>query len=317
MMKRDTVKPEAAKATPGAKIKRMFTRPDGRLRTGWLLLGTLILYRAASLLVRLLLNGAFARLFSAWNVNAGNVHRAPGWAQTVYAWHGSFVTVVVCLVTAFAALCLRKLWIGTAKIRASFREGFVPALVGAGIAVVSAIIFVIADSMRMEWPLSKPHISWGLFVMLPVTLLTTACEELFTKCVVFDGIAARLKKSWAFMLSAFVFFLFNGGYAGTVTSGVNVLLMGFVCCALYDVRGLWAASLFRGMWSYASVFLAGFGTSGAAQSVYALYGVSENWLTGGDGGMIYGLWMTVILAGMLAWLKRGIFEKLKKRIVRK
>ena len=324
MMKKDVKKPSAAK-TPRVektkisltqKIKNAFIRPQGGLRTGWLLLCALILCRGVSYGLRIGLNAAFARLFSAWRVNASNIHLAPRWAQTVYSWHASAITVAVCLATAAMSLLLRRWWLGRRKIEAGIGPGLAAAAVGAGVAVVSAILFVIMDSVRPEWSLTAPVFSASVLVMLPVTLITAFSEELFTKCVVFDGIAGRWGRAWACAVSTILFFLFNGGYVGTVISAVNVLLMGVVCCLLYGRYGLWAASLFRGAWSYVSVFVAGFDATGAVRSVYALYGVSETWLTGGDGGLIYGLWMTFILAGMAAWMAR---EKLSAagRIVKK
>ena len=80
---------------------------------------------------------------------------------------------------------------------------------------------------------------------------------------------------------------------------------------LYEKYGLWAAALFRGAWSYVSVFIVGFGAVNAAGSVYALYGVSETWLTGGDGGMIYGVLMTAVLIGMAVWMERKALAKVR------
>lgn len=279
---------------------------NGRLRAGWLLLCAVIACRGLSYLIRLGLNAAFASLFSAWRVNAGNIHFAPRWAQAIYSWHGSFITAVVCLAGIALSIALRRLWTGNKQpIRRNFREASMPAALGAGIALISALIFLLADSMRPEWPLSQPHISFGVLLMLPVTLLTALSEEMFSKYVVFDGVSGRSGRLWAYVSSILVFFLFNGGYSGTAASGINVLLMGVVGCMLYEERGLWASVLFRGLWSYVSVFIVGFGAAGAAQSVFRLYSVSEKWLTGGDGGMIYGLWMTAALLAVILMMRRG------------
>ena len=55
-------------------------------------------------------------------------------------------------------------------------------------------------------------------------------------------------------------------------------------------------------WSFATVFLLGFG--GGEASLLRFYGVSETLLTGGDAGPVYGLYLTIILALALVWLYR-------------
>ena len=82
-------------------------------------------------------------------------------------------------------------------------------------------------------------------------------------------------------------------------SALNVLLMGWLCCLLYERRGLWSAVFFRWAWSTVNVFVLGFG--GQSASVYRLYGVSEVLMTGGDAGPAYGLWTTLLLTGVIVW----------------
>jgi len=303
-------RPERAKRSPSKGIMNVFVTPDG-VRAGWILLCAVAMYRLVNYGLRLGLNTYFAHLFSVWHVNGTNIHRAPRWAQLIWSWHGSIITVVVCAVCICLSLVMRGWWLKKRRAAADFRQGLAWAGVGAGIAAAAAALFVLFDSMRLEWPLTEPVFSVNIVMMLPVTLFTAFAEELFAKGVVFDLAADRMKRLWAYVISAVVFFLFNGGYAGTVVSGINVLLMGIVCCMLYEKYGLWAAALFRGAWSYVSVFIVGFGAVNAAGSVYALYGVSETWLTGGDGGMIYGVLMTAVLIGMAVWMERKALAKVR------
>ena len=79
----------------------------------------------------------------------------------------------------------------------------------------------------------------------------------------------------------------NGGCSGSWISGVNVALMGLLCAVIYPRFGLWATVALRWGWGFATVFLWG--------RVYRLYGVSETLLTGGDAGLVYGLWLTAAL----------------------
>ena len=53
-----------------------------------------------------------------------------------------------------------------------------------------------------------------------------------------------------------------------------------------------------------SAFIAFPGAATGAQAALRLYAVSENWLTGGDGGLICGAWMTLVLLALAAWLLR-------------
>lgn len=312
-------KPGRTGRSPLKGIMSVFATSDGP-RAGWILICAVVLYRLVGYGLRLGLNADFAHLFSAWRVSQANIHLAPHWAQLIWSWHGSIITVTVCAVSVCLSLVMRGWWMKKRRIATGIRPGLAWGGLGAGIAVASSALFVLFDSMRFEWPITEPDFSVSIVMMLPVTLFTAFSEELFTKGVVFDLAADRMKRIWAYVISAGAFFLFNGGYAGTLVCSVNVLLMGVVCCMLYARRGLWAAVLFRGMWSYVAVFILGFGVSGTTQSVYAMYSVSEAWLTGGDGGMIYGVWMTVLLLGIGAWMhRRAIAEfihKIRKCAVR-
>ena len=108
-----------------------------------------------------------------------------------------------------------------------------------------------------------------------------------------------------------MFFLMNGGPVGGVVSALNVALMGTLCCLLYARRGLWTTVAFRWGFSFALVFLAGYG--GGGHGVYRFYGVSEEALTGGDAGFMYGAWMTVLLAWAVLWMCRDKLRSILKR----
>lgn len=292
-------------------LKALWLRPGGGLRLYVWLIGAIIIYRGVGYGLRLGLNRAFGTLFAAWQVDGESILKAPVWARWIYSFHGILITVVACAGMAAAAMLLRKKWLGKATSDpGALRRGIVPGLWGAALALGSATLFVAMDSMRLEWPLSAPKFSIGLLVMLPVTILTAWAEEWFTKGLVFDGVHRQMGKGWACGLSTVVFFLFNGGLEGNGNSGLNVLIMGLVTCAWYDRRGLWAAVLFRGLWSYCALFIAGFGATSAAQSVYSLYRVSEVAFTGGDGGMIYGWWMTAaMVVGLIAMHRKDIVDR--------
>lgn len=273
---------------PPKQRRRFLRNENGAVRPGWALAAMVLGWLALTVGLRLGLGALLSALFRAWNLTPSTVARAPGWAAALYSWQGSLVTLAVdaAALVYLARVCRARL---TRPEPGRFGLWW---LVGTGIAVLSAALFLMADSLRAEWPLISPHLSLGLLPLWALTLLTALAEELFTKGVLYD----RLKGPWGIAASTLAFFLLNGGYAGTWLSAVNVALMGALCTLHYRRFGLWAPVGFRWGWGFSSVFLLGQG--GGDHAVYRLYGVSENLLTGGDAGLVYGAWMTGVLIAL-------------------
>lgn len=284
-------------------------------QTGWLLAVSLVCCTIVTVGLRLALGAAFTGLFRAWGVDAATVTRAPTWAQLFYRWHGSAVTLVSAIALIGLSMWLRGLWTGSGALppparrdggdglRSAARPCTIFALIGLAAAALVLAVSILPDSIRAEW--AAPRLAWALPVMLVVAFISTLAEELFTKRVLYDGIASRWGTLWATLVSAAGFFLMAGGYAGNVLSAVNVALLGSLCCLVYARNGLWAGVGLRFGWTAATVFLMGFG--GGEASVWRFYGVSEGLLTGGDAGPVYGLYMTILLiigVVRLAWKKK-------------
>ncbi len=282
-------------------------------QTGWLLAVSLVCCTIVTVGVRLALGAAFTGLFRAWGVDAATVTRAPTWAQLVYRWHGSAVTLASAIALIGLSMWLRGLWTGSGALplsrseeenrRSTTGQCALFALIGLAAAALVLAVSILPDSIRAER--AAPRLTWTLPVMLVVAFISTLAEELFTKRVLYDGIASRWGTLWATLVSAAGFFLMAGGYAGNVLSAVNVALLGSLCCLVYARNGLWASVGLRFGWTAATVFLMGFG--GGEASVWRFYGVSEGLLTGGDAGPVYGLYMTILLiVGIvrLAWKKK-------------
>lgn len=287
--------------TPAPRERRqLFRSKDGGIRTGWLIAVSLIGYAALLAAGRYGLSRGFAALFAAWNIDGTNAWRAPGWARLLYAWHGSLITIIVSTLTLGLVAWLRRLWrLGQGRLRFSGKALLVPALLGFGGAVLVAALCLVPDSMRPEWPLTAPRLTWSLIPLCVVSLLGTLAEEAFTKRVLYDGLFRRWGRPWAITVACIAFFLVNGGWAGSAVSAINVLLLGALCCLIYEKGGLWACAGLRWGWSVGTVFLLGFGGGDAA--LYRLYAVSETLLTGGDPGPMYGLWaMLLIIAAIVA-----------------
>ena len=298
--------PRAEAPRTPSRLRRVFTGPQG-LRTGWWLIIGLAAWLGVSWSIRLGLNRMFAALFSAWNINVNNAARAPGWARALFAWQGSVVTLVVSLALILLSLGLRRMWFGARGLPGlKPRPALLAWAVGTGIALGSAALFIWTDSLRPLWPLTRLRLGLGLLLLWVLNLIGTLAEELFTRGVIFEGLHRRWGVIGATLASTLVFFLSNGGWSGTILSGINVLLMGALCCLLYRRHGLWAPVGFRWGWSFATVFLLGQG--GGDHAVFRLLGVSEVLLTGGDAGFVYGLWLTLLLA---AWIGMIAFKSLR------
>ena len=242
-------------------------------------LAAVLAWAFCAILLPLILGAAFQALFGAWNVNAGTVARAPGWAQWLYAWHGSCVTLVAG--ASLVLLCAAVFHVPVGHL-------------GLVIAVMLAALFTLTDSLRAA---GAPRFSPALIPLGAILLLSVLGEELLTKGVLYASIRDRWGRLRA-AAATLAFFLIGGGLGGTVISGINVALLGFVCCLLYERYGLWTVVLFRWGWSFATVLLLGQG--GGPCALLRLYGVSESLLTGGDAGFACGLMWTTILLALIA-----------------
>lgn len=260
------------------------------------LLAAALAWLITAVLVPLALGTAFQALFNVWNVNAETVNRAPAWARWVYGWHGSFITLLSS--GLLIALCVLTVHVKPGwPDRRSCLAGFV----GLAIAILLAVLFTLLDSLRPERP---PCLSPELVPLCGLMLVSILGEELLTRRVLYDTIASQWGRLPAIATAALAFFLIGGGLGGTIISGVNVALLGLLCCLLYDRYGLWAPVLFRWGWGFATVFLLGQG--GGSHSVWRFYGVSETLLTGGDSGFACGLmWMAVLVMLNIALLLRS------------
>ena len=284
----------------------LFKDRQGRLRAGWLLAVAALVWGLADVAARAALTAAFRALFAAWRIDAGNARLAPAWARLVYGWHGSFVTLATALLTILAALLLRRWWKLPLKA-GSLKTGGRLALIGLGAAAGSAALFLLMDSLRPEWPLTRPHLTAGLPVLLILSLISVFASELFGRGAVYAMLAERWGRLWA-TLAASLMFTLATGLGGGAIGMVNALLMGALCCLLYDRRGLCASAGLRWGWSAANMLLLGFG--GGDSGVYRLYAVSEVPLTGGDAGFMCGLWATALLLCGIAWTEREALKAL-------
>ena len=296
------------KAPPEAEIKNrrrsLFKNKAGDARTGWLLLLSLAIYALVANLLNLTLSVGFARLFAAWNVRADNAWRTPGWARALYAWQGSLRTVIVSAALLGMACWLRKLWKLPKTDRSFDWRCLLKALLpGMLLPFVAYTLFLLSDSLRLEWPLSAPNLSASIPLLVLLTLLRLTAEEFFSKGVLLDGVKRRWGMPLAWGISALWFLFANSMGNVNLLSWLNLLLMGLLCGLIYEKSGILASIGVRFGWAFVNQVLFGFGNTNQT-AVYKLYAVSEISLSGGDGGLIYGIAATFLLILWIAGLSR-------------
>ena len=297
---------KAAQAVPASRGGGDLFLRDGRLRAGWALAISLAVLAAVTVGLRAGLNALLDGLFGAWNLRPDNVARSPGWARLLYTWRDGLVALVMS--GAMLALCgpLRRLW-GLKPCDTPSRPACRWALIGLGVALLTALISLLPDSSRLCWPLSAPRFHTALLPMFLISLAGVLAEEAFTKRVLLEGVKGRWGSHWAVAVSCVAFLGMRAAWTGGWVYAANALLTGLVCCLLNTRCGLWAAVGFRWTLEAACAYLLGFG--GGSVAVYRLYCVSETLLTGGDRGPLYGLWLTAALVAMLLWHIRAIHHR--------
>ena len=289
-----------------AALKRIACRQSGGPRAVWTLALGCTAYLAWASAAAWGLTRAFQALFAAWGLTEGNLRLAPGWARFLVGNYGSIVSLVSSLGTmALSALLLRML--GKRQIRPKAGDAALGAGIGLAVVLVSAGLFRLTDSMRLTHGLAAARLSGEMLALLPAYLAAAWAEEMFNRAFVFAALSEETRARYggwpACAVSAALLWLTTGALNYGAVGSINMLLTGCLCARLHQ-RG--RAGLSAGMrfaWSYAAVALVSFPGGNAANApLLRLYHVSEALLTGGDRGLICGLWMTALLAGGLTIL---------------
>lgn len=296
-------------------VKSVFVARDRKLRAVWRLVLAILAFFVWTNGITMLLSYGFDALFTAWGVTKLNLAQAPGYVRFLAAHYGNLISIVSSLgVAAFACLAAPA----RERLRPHPKLFAVGVLVGSAVVLVAAVCFRAFDSVRATS--ASPSFTWTPVILLPVLLAAAVAEEFFARGYVLRMVAARANRVWGFLASAAVFLYVTGGYALGILGVVNMLLFSLVLCALSEKWPNWLNVGIRFGWGYVVTSLLAFpGTSGGTP-VVTLYAVSENGLTGGNGGLISGFYMTAVLA-TAAWflLLRGVriripFPRRKKRI---
>lgn len=281
------------------QIKHIFFNSESTLRMGWTLLFGVGGYYIVMFCLYWGLSAIFGALFEAWNLTTTNLMRAPLWAQFIVAWHSNFADALAYVVPACLLLWLAKCpktvfqarWVGRSV------------LAGIGIAAGLTAVALLSDSLRMEWPLWEPLLHLGQPIGFVLLLLGRWNSEVLSKQFVFTKVRVHWGRGWAYLGATVLTFVLYAPWSQNVSYMVNAVLLGIVSCALFERGGLWASMGFQASWTiWASEIFAFPNVASTTRPVYALYHVSDAWLTGGNNGPMSGLWMTLwlcLLAGVL------------------
>lgn len=289
-----------------AGMGRVFRAQDGKLRVVWRLLLACSAYVAWLWGATYALDWYFGVLFARMGLTTANIFAAPAWARTLALGYGTIVSFIVNAGALALALGAYRLFSGkTFAWKPNAWAVLVGLASGGLLAGAPAAIFLAADSVRIE---AVYGVSVSLAVMLAVYFVACMAEECFCRVLAFDMVRERCGGSIARLVSCGLFFLAGSGWALGWIGALNLLLMGLVCCELYDVWGVWASLSFRVAWSFVSAALLQFpGNTSVSRPLVALYAVSDSLWTGGESGLISGLCVTILLAmGILVAVARRI-----------
>jgi len=245
-------------------------------------------------------------LLGSWGVNAGNIQRCPMWVQYLVTYQTAIYHAVAALITAVVGgLMMRRYGYGSGKPKT--------AALGFGIGIVAVLliagIFLLADSMRTYTHI--PGVSVDTFISLAICLMTALAEGLLAFGYIRQMAASRGGRAAGYAAAIIMFIVMDGFGSVSVIGMINLALMGAVLCAAAEKAGAWAVIGLRAGWLWTSTAVMGF--TGSSTSIVRLYPVSENLITGGAGGLMNGLAMTVICAAVTATVLIKEYRKCSRK----
>lgn len=290
-------------------LRRAFCTQQGEMRIGWKMLLGVAAYAAAFYGVLSALGAAFGALFDAWGLTTENLLRAPRWAQIVVAWHTDAAYGLAYGIGGAIALALaRRLYKDANFPRSSPKALWIGIAIGVGAAAASTALTLALDSMRMERPLCEPVLSMGQIVALAALALGKWSGEVLTKRLLFDPVRARWNRLAAYAVTAVATVLLTSKWS--LPGVVNGVLLGIVTCALYERGGLAMTFGLRMAFSAWCTLIFGWPPATAAQPIWNLYHVSDEWLTGGSLGILHGWLCAIELLAIACWLLRNRWKSI-------
>lgn len=277
-------------------MKAFLRNSDGRWRAPWRVAAACAAWLAAFYGALAGLGAAFGALFDAWGLTTANLSYAPKWTQWIVYLHTDICYALAYLLSGLASLALvRKDVPSSGGLRA--------AALGAGMMALIAAISLAMDSVRLEYSIIQPAFAWSQLWTLIVLALGRWSAETLLRRALFAQLRSAGHRWAGYFVSAAATVLLAQAWSG-VWALIAALLLGIVCCALYERGGLAASTGFQIGWTVWATLVFGFPGMGA-QAVYPMYHVSDAWLTGGSAGPAAGAWMALVLMGIAARLLRS------------
>ena len=289
------------------RIRAAFLNDHG-LRSGWKMARNTAVYLAVFYGAIFGLAALFGALFSTWGLTTDNLQRAPLWARQVVIWHTDFSYALAYVLSGLAGVLLTR-----RRVRGG--QGSLWMGVGLGVLIASLLtaIAVGFDCMRMERPLSEPVLSASQLASAAVLILGKLSGEILTKRILFEGAKRRIV---GYTLVCVATFLLIGAWTG-VAAAVNAVLAAIVGCALYEHGGLAASSGFQcALYLWLGLIFGWPGLTVSVSPVYALYHVSDAWLTGGASGVLNGWGLAIMLTALAVVLLRREIQNVLRRMLK-
>ncbi len=257
------------------------------------------------------LSAILSQLFDAWGLTTSNLSYAPTWAQLIVAWNSVVVYALAYILSCAAGMLLAKRWTKPAPtVRSALPKGLA---IGLGLAAILTIGALLIDSMRLEWPLSEPVFSVSMLSSTGLIFLGSLSDDTLTKRLILDPIRERWNAGWGILAVCLTSMLLSGSWSHPMGL-VNAALMSLVSCTLYLRGGIWTSTLMRTGWTlWRTMLLADPATT--YQSIYQMYSVSDEWLTGGDLGIDYGWGAAIGWIIILIILNRKQIHKIWVRLM--
>lgn len=273
-----------------AKIGRVFKTENGALRPAWRTIFGVIAYFAAFYVVLYGLAAIFGALFDAWGLTNDNLALAPNWARRIVYSHTDFCYAAAYLVSSGAGLWIAR---RNEKARRSLKAIWIAMGVGLAMSAGLTLIAFAMDSVRLERPLGEPHFSVQTLIAFFLIAIGKFSHEVLCRRLIYAQL--RAWKASAVLVSSAVTAILIGEW--TVCGAISGILVGMVACALYERGGLIASAAMQTVWTAWCALVFGFpGMNVNANPVYAVYHVSDAWLTGGNGSVLGGAWCALVAA---------------------
>ena len=225
------------------------------------------------------------RLYALWGLTEANAHLAPGWARLLIDCDESVISILASLAAGLVTLKAAGRLLPLREERGRDFRGRPYWMGSIALAAVLMLICGCTDTIRMAVPFDMPHLTARhVFVFLSIPASAFAREVLLRR-VLYAPAADRGRRLAAIAISALAALLLE--LPGGLSTRLAVLpMLGICACGVYDRTGLKGAWALQCAWSLVVSFLFSlFGAPG--DSVYPVYIVSEPWLPGCVGALLW------------------------------